>query len=155
MLYDPIVRVPLLISAPGQQSRQDVNTPTSSTDILPTLVHLSGGSAPAWSEGEILPGLGGQEDPERSIYMMDCKTDPAYLPLKRASFAMRKGLHKLILYRGYSQYDAQDAFELYDIDNDPEELNDLYSESLPLAQGLRAELLAKVEAENARYKEPG
>ncbi|MGE5071841.1 MAG: sulfatase [Anaerolineae bacterium] len=155
LLYDPVVRVPLLISVPGRQSRQDVNTPTSSTDVLPTLVQLSGGSVPLWSEGQLLPLLGGREDAQRAIYIMDCKTDPAYLPLKRATFVMRKGAHKLIAYRGYAQYDNQDAFELYDIDNDPEELNDLYSESLPLAKDLREELLAKVDQENARYKEPG
>jgi hypothetical protein len=68
---------------------------------------------------------------------------------------MRKGAHKLIAYRDYAQYDGKDAFELYDIDNDPEELSDLYSDSLPLAQELRAELLAKVDAENAAFKEPG
>jgi choline-sulfatase len=146
LLYDPLVRVPLLISAPGQTARNDVHVPTSSTDLLPTLVQLSGGNAPAWSEGQPLPGLGGREDPERSIFMMEAKQNRAYLPLTRASFAMRKGAHKLIYYKGLPEYDRQDRFELYNIDSDPEELHDRYSESSPDAQALRAEMLARVEA---------
>jgi arylsulfatase A-like enzyme len=151
LLYDPVVRVPLLISSPGQKSRQDVNVPTNSIDVLPTLVHLSGGEVPAWCEGQILPALGGSEDLQRSIYMMDAKRNTAFSALSFASFALRKGAYKLIYYKGFEDYGNKDKFELYDIQNDPEELNDLYSETSPTASELRAELLAKVQAENAPY----
>lgn len=151
LLYDPVVRVPLLISSPGQKSRQDINIPTNSIDVLPTLVHLSGGDVPAWCEGQVLPGLGGTADPQRSIYMMDAKSNTAFSALTFASFALRKGTYKLIYYKGFGNYGNKDKFELYDIQNDPEELNDLYSENSAVASGLRVELLAKVQAENARY----
>lgn len=144
LMYDPVVRVPLLIRAPGQRSRQDVYLPTDSVDVLPTLVHLSGAEPPDWCEGKILPAFGGVEDPERNIFMMDAKYNRAFLPLTRASFGMRKGAHKLVYYMGFKQYQKKDKFELYDLDRDPEELSDLYSESSPLARSLRDELLAKV-----------
>jgi arylsulfatase A-like enzyme len=155
ILYDPVVRVPLLISSPGQHARQDVRVPTSSTDVLPTLVHLSGGEAPAWCEGQLLPTLGGTEDPERSIFMMNAKFNNAFQPLTRATFAVRKGEYKLLCFRGYSQFDNKDAFELYDISDDPDELNNLYSETSSVAQDLRAELLAKVDEVNARFAAAG
>jgi arylsulfatase A-like enzyme len=152
LLYEPVVRVPLILSSPGQQSRQDVNVPTSSVDVLPTLVHLSGAPIPDWCEGQLLPGFGAAEDPQRSVYVMDAQTNPAYRPIEHGTFALRKGDHKLIYYRGFAQYGNEDRFELYDIRNDPEELDDLYAASLPLAQDLRRELLERVQAENAKFE---
>ena len=155
LLYEPVVRVPLLISAPGQQTRRDVNIPTSSIDLLPTLAHLAGREVPAWCEGQLLPGLGGAEEAQQSVYMMDAQTDPAYLPLRRATVALRKENYKLIYYMGFEQYGRQDHFELYDIASDPEELKDLYSVSSPTAQDLRREVLERVQAENAKFAQAG
>lgn len=152
LLYDPVVRVPLLISAPGQTARQDLWIPTNSVDVLPTLVHVAGGSPPEWCEGQVLPGFGGSEDAERSMFMMQNATNPAYLPLTRGSFGLRKGPYKLTCYRGFPQYDKQDAFELYNLQDDPEEVNDLYAVKTDIAKDLRAELLARIDLENAKLK---
>ncbi len=155
LLYDPVVRSPLLVSAPGQTARQDIHVPTSSVDLLPTLLHLTGGEIPPWAEGQLLPGLGGREDPERSVFVCEAKENHPYQAWSQASFALRKGNYKLTYYMGYEKLDRRDRFELYDIDADPEELHDLYSESSPTAQDLRRELLERVRAENARYPKPG
>lgn len=152
LLYDPVVRVPLLISAPGQTTRQDVNSPTCSVDLLPSLIHLINGQIPEWCEGTLLPFMGGEETLNRPIFMMDAKFNPAFSALLHASFAMRKGRYKLIYYKGYSEYDGKNAFELYDLVNDPEELNDLYFEKSSIASSMRDELLAKVESVNSKYK---
>jgi arylsulfatase A-like enzyme len=152
LLYEPVVRVPLILSSPGQQSRQDVNVPTSSIDVLPTLVHLSGGPTPAWCEGQLLPGFGAPANTEQSVYIMDAQTNPAYQPIRHGTFALRKGDYKLLYYRGFEQYGQEDRFELYDIRNDPEELDDLYSASSSAAQDLRRELLERVQAENAKFE---
>ncbi len=40
VLFEPVIRVPLLISKPGQQKKQDVYSHTSCVDILPTLLYL-------------------------------------------------------------------------------------------------------------------
>ncbi len=153
LLYDPVVRVPLVISSPGQTSRQDVNIPTSSLDLVPTLVQLAGGAIPAWSEGQILVGFGGSEDPQRSIYMMDAKQNSAFAALTKVSFALRKGPYKLICYRGYGQYGGKDQFELYDLGSDPAELNDLYPASPPVAKTLQDELMTRVESVSSKLIE--
>ena len=38
MVFEPILRVPLFISVPGQRLRQDIYTPTNTVDLLPTPV---------------------------------------------------------------------------------------------------------------------
>ena len=144
LLYDPIVRVPLMISAPGQTARQDVDTPTSSVDLLPTLLHLAGEAVPEWCEGRLLPHLGGTEDPERSLFMMEAKTEPPAGPLKKATYAIRKGRYKLIDYMGYPQYRVEHKFEMYDLNDDPDELKNIYSEQLSAAVILQEELLAGI-----------
>lgn len=155
LLYEPVVRVPLIISSPGQTVRRDVHVPTSNVDLLPTLVHLAGNEPPSWAEGQILPGLGGAEQTGRSIFISESKENRPFAVWSRATFALRKDRYKLIYYMGYEQYGKEDTFELYDIEDDPEELKDLYSPSLSTAQDLRRELLERVQAENVSYPGPG
>jgi arylsulfatase A-like enzyme len=156
LLYDPVVRVPLIISSPGQVARHDVNVPTSSVDILPTLARLSGNEVPSWCEGTVLPNLGGVTNPEQSIFMMDAKENPAFSPLTNGSFALRKGRYKLIYYVGFrKQHPEGTRFELYDIENDPEEMNDIYRTSPVVATAMQQELLGRIAVENAKFKRSG
>lgn len=149
LLYDPAVQVPLIISAPGQKSRQDVYSPTVSVDILPTLAHLLTGTIPEWHEGEVLPFLGGEEKAGRSVFTMYAMKNPAFEPLKKVSLAMRKDQYKLILYRAFNDLNRKDTFELYDMEDDPEELKDLYSDTPSVTRSLKDELLGKLEDVNS------
>jgi len=149
LLYDPVVHVPLMVSAPGQQDRKEIYSPTNSVDVLPTLLHLAGREIPAWCEGTLLPGLGGQEDPGRATFSVEAKSNPAFAPIKKGTIAMRKGKYKLIYYTGYEK---QDSFELYDLENDLEELTDLYPTQPAIASALREELLAKFHAADIKPK---
>jgi len=151
LLYDPVVRVPLVISAPGQSSRRDVHIPTASVDVVPTLAQLSGGPVPDWCEGQVLPGLGGAEDAERSLFMMEAKLDNPHKPFTQASFAMRRGRYKLIDYMGYPQYRVQHRFEMYDMASDPDELNNIYTETMSAAWSMKEELLARIARADALY----
>jgi len=142
LLYEPLVRVPLLISSPGQTQGNAIHSPTSSVDLLPTLLSITGHEIPAWVEGKLLPGLGGEENTERDVYMLEAKSNSAFGALSHCTFAMRKGKYKIILYRGYEVF-GKDVFELYDLENDPEEMNDLFPQGNALANDLSAELLQK------------
>ena len=147
LLYDPVIHVPLLISLPGQTSRADVHVSTSSVDVLPTLLQLVGLEVPAWCEGIGLPGLSGQELVERTIYSVEAKSNSAFAPLKKVTIAMRKNGYKLIHYRGH---DPEDQFELYDMENDPEELIDLYPSNPSFVSGMREELFSALSEANDR-----
>ncbi|MCJ7435650.1 MAG: sulfatase-like hydrolase/transferase [Anaerolineales bacterium] len=149
LVYDPAVRIPLIISAPGQQTRQDVFSATNNVDLLPTLLKITGYAVPEWCEGQLLPGFGGKEDFERTVFSMDAKENAANGILTTVSIAMRKGKYKLIYYKGYTAYRGfpndlsynQGAFELYDMENDPEELSDILTDSKSFAAPLQEELL--------------
>ena len=146
-LYEPGIRIPLLISKPGQRSREDVFSPTNNVDILPTLSYITHGTVPDWSEGKVLPGLGGVEDMQRSVFTVEAKSNSAFRPLTKATFAMRKGDYKLIYYTGY---EFDDFFELYDIQNDPEEITNLYPSNPAVLKSLKDELLETIDGQNKR-----
>ena len=147
LLYEPLVRIPLTIFSPGQNSRKDVFTPTSSVDILPTLLQLAGRDAPAWAEGQVLPEFGGLGDSQRPIFFLEAKSSSSFGKLTTATFAMRKGDYKIIMYRGYDAY-GKDVFELYDLKKDPEEVNDLYAEDSEIAIQLQKEVTEKFDGIN-------
>jgi arylsulfatase A-like enzyme len=151
LLYDPVVHVPLMISAPGQRTRKDIFSSTNSVDVLPTLLHATGREIPDWCEGAVLPGFGGADDPERSTFSVDAKTDRAYTALTKATVAMRKGQYKIIYYTGYSK--GKETFELYDWQDDPDELRDLYKGKRPaIAKRLKDELLTRFNEMNQKYQ---
>jgi arylsulfatase A-like enzyme len=153
MIYDPVVHVPLIISSPGQTRRVDVHTFTSSVDLLPTIAHLTGNPIPDWSEGMLLPKLGGFEDDHRSIFSMDAKMNSSFTPLHNYSMAMTRDHHRLVYYC-YPK-DHYQKYEFYDLDADPEELKDLYPSSPSLAQEMQDELLQKVEEVNKPFQRNG
>jgi hypothetical protein len=53
---------------------------------------------------------------------------------------------KLIHYIGYP--DLEEPYELYDLADDPDELENLYASSLPMASAMRDEIHAKLEQIN-------
>ncbi len=149
-LFQPIIHVPLLISVPGQTARQDVHASTSCVDLLPTLLQLTGRSIPSWCEGVVLPPYADQElSDDRSIFIVEAKSNPKIAPLRKATVAMIKGDYKLIHYRGYESYDG--LYELFNLREDPEELDNLYSTHPAIASELRQELLIKIEEMDAPF----
>jgi arylsulfatase A-like enzyme len=138
LMYDPILHIPLLISAPGQKTRSDIYSQTNSVDVLPTLLHIAGRELPAWAEGQLLPNFGGVEDNSRATYSVDAKVGSSFGKLSVVSLAMRKNGYKLIYYKGYTE---TDWFELYNLQEDAEELDDLYNKDVAASNMMRDELL--------------
>jgi arylsulfatase A-like enzyme len=149
LLYEPLIHIPLIVSAPGQQARQDIFSPTNNVDLLPTLLHLAGKEIPDWAEGDLLPGLGGTYSPDRATFSIEAKANPAYAPLTKATVTMVEDRYKQIYYTGY---ESEDSFELYDLQDDTEELHDLYPEAPAFARALREELMETLNASNLPYQ---
>jgi arylsulfatase A-like enzyme len=137
LLFEPVIRIPLIISAPGQRQRANIHTNTSNVDIMPTLLHIAGLDIPDKCEGSVLPGLGGEEIPDRSLFVVEAKKNSTHGPMEKATIALIEGQYKLVYYTGYSSYDGK--YELYDLNNDPDELENLYP-SHPQAREMQAEL---------------
>jgi arylsulfatase A-like enzyme len=143
-LYDAVIHIPLVVLAPGQTSRRDIFQPTSSVDLVPTLLSLAGRESPATVEGRPLPGLGGDED-ARSLFSVEAKECSAFGDLgKGVTLSLIKGEHKLIYYTGYPK--RPDTFELYNLGDDIEEMTDLYLQDTETASLMREELLDSFEA---------
>lgn len=145
---DPVVHVPLLISLPRQAERKDIHAFTSSVDLLPTIASLVGAETPAWHEGHLLPGLGGEDDPNRSIYSIDAKTASSFSSFKQYSISLMKQRHRLIYY----QYSHYSGIEFYNMDEDREEMRDLFPSKPALALQMKDELLQTIAEFNRSYE---
>jgi arylsulfatase A-like enzyme len=152
LMYAPVTHVPLLISAPGQQTRSDFHSLTSSLDLLPTLLQIVGKEIPNWIEGRLLPGFGGTEEANasRSIFPMMAKDNAAFRPIKHGTFTLIKDEYELFFFTGYS--DHPDIFELYYLQEDPDELHDLFRRDITTASQMKDELLEAISTANRNYQ---
>ena len=109
-LYDHSVRVPLMVIGPDVAAGKKINAPVYLQDIMPTTLELAGVEKPEHVQfHSLLPMLAGGPSPYDEVY-------GAYLNKQRS---IRTRNHKLIVYP-----DAN-VVRLYDLKNDPLEMNDL------------------------------
>lgn len=152
MIYDPLMHIPLIIRSPGQTERRDVTAPTSSVDVLPTLATMAGNPVPQWAEGTVLPGYGGSEDQGRSIFTVDAKNNPSWAPLTRATVSLTRDNQRLTYYNYPGEWQG---FEFYDLNEDPEELKDLYQLGPSAAREMHDELMQRLTEVNAPFESSG
>jgi arylsulfatase A-like enzyme len=155
-LYEPLIRVPLLIFEPGRKDRTDINTPTSAVDLLPSLLHLTGQTIPDWIEGNILPPFASTApDPDQKTYVMNAIKNKQDQPIvSAASITLVKGRYKLHYYWDYpdlKKNGLDELINLFDLEADPEELVDLSISHKQIADELLAELKAKLAEVNKPY----
>lgn len=120
MLFDPSIRVPLILWAPGLvPAGKIIDTTVRSVDLLPTLAKLTGYDVPegAVDGRSFLPAIQGDEMPDVPILAelfppkKEWKTEP------RHSVQMKEW--KLI------RIDGEESPALYNLKDDPGETNDL------------------------------
>ena len=136
--YEGLVRVPLIFSWPavfpaGLRSDGLVEL----LDKAPTLLELAGLGVPERMQGRsLLPILKGAADPAVHRDSVRCEYYNA-LEMPNRSFATmyRDECYKLVIYHGH------DCGELYDLQEDPEEFENMWDE--PEAQPLVLELLKR------------
>ncbi len=151
VVYQPVIRVPLLIFEPGRQVGMDIHSMTSAVDVLPTLAHVTGHPIPEWTEGLLLPPYASASpDPNRSIYAVRSEGSDPSGPLTHASVGLMKGDYKLHYYFGYVNWGVNERVELYNIQADPEELVDLY----PTQKDVGDQMLAEVKSKLAEVNKP-
>ena len=153
LLSEAIIHVPLIISAPKQADRQDIVSPTSCVDLLPTVLKITGDSAPDWLDGNLLPGFGGEDTVGQPVFAIEAKKNPSRGPLTQATIAMIQGDYKLIWYIGYAGYD--DVYELYNLGADPEELVDLSKSHSDIVRSMGSELQTRLAEADQPYRPGG
>ena len=153
VLYESLDHIPLLIKKPGQTGREDIFSPTSAADIVPTLCQLFEVPIPDWVEGAVLPGFDGhQQDEERSIVTVEMKQNSKFKPFTIGTVAQVKWPYKLIYYRGFEELD--EVYELYNLLEDQEELVDLAGKEPAVLKWMRDELLTRLEEKDKPFLKP-
>lgn len=152
-LYEPLIRIPLLIFEPGVTTRRDVYEHTSAVDLLPTLAYLSGNQVPQWNEGNLLPPYQQTDSntANRNIYAVRSYNSESADPLLQASITMINGNYKLHYYFGYSEIAGNELVKLFNIKDDPDELNDLSQQAQGVASKMLDEVKRKLEEVNKPY----
>ena len=152
-LYEGGIRVPLLVSWPGQVPKQQVSSVcTTNTDFYPTLLEATGLPAPAT---QILDGQStlsawqkpNASHPERTLHWHYPLDQPHFLG-GRSAAAIRRGDWKLIDF-----YDTGET-ELYALDEDLSEATNRAAEHPELAKKLKQELAIWQKTVGARTSSP-
>jgi arylsulfatase A-like enzyme len=168
-MYEPSLRVPLLVRYKGLGVRGRVETRfAQNIDFAPTILDLAGVEIPGQMQGRSLRPLlesRSTRDWRRSIYYTyyenswallggkgrEALSDPSfeYFTAHRVSphRGVRTERHKLIHYYGEGDY-----WELFDLQNDPNELHNLYGSG---AAGLVKQLKEELERLRRQYKDTG
>ena len=133
VMYEQSVNVPLIFWAPGRfDSGRRLDGLCQWFDIGPTVLELAGAEIPEKAEAQsLLPGLEGDEFEGRE-YVFSEHTDDPVLKTLDWELMIRSRDWKMIEYIG------PDEGQLFDLQNDPEELNDLWDD--PAQAERRAEM---------------
>jgi len=145
-MYEESLRMPLLIRYPKEIEPGTVNDDMiMNIDFAPTFLDLAGVKAPAGMQGRSLRRIMQGEAPadwRTSVYYHYYEY-PAVHQVKR-HYGVRTQRYKLI----HFYYDI-DAWELYDLEKDPKELNNVYDN--PAYAGIVKELKAELERLRKQY----
>lgn len=138
--YEGLVRVPLIFSWPGKfQQNLQSNALVELLDKTSTIVELAGLQQPEHMQGQsLLPILQGNADPHQLRDFVRSEYFDALDPFftgGEGTFATMHRTHKYKL----SVYHGHDLGELYDLEHDPWEFNDLWDD--PEYQHIKHELI--------------
>ena len=116
-MYEESAGIPLILNGPDLPKGRVVTTPVSLVDMHPTI--LEGAGVPPHADDADLPGTSllqtanAPDDPERVIF-----SEYHGAASTSACYMLRKGRYKYVNYTHYQP-------ELFDLEDDPEELNNL------------------------------
>lgn len=165
-MYEPSLRVPLLVRAPGARRAQVTAAMAMNIDIAPTVLDYSGVAAPGTMQGRSLrPILEGTapRDWRQSVYYsyyenswqlaekgLDARADPSFQFFTPHRIGPHRGVrtatHKLIHY-----YAEGDVWELFDLKADPNELRNLYGQAA--AASVSSDLKRELDRLRRQYRD--
>ena len=160
LLYEEQLRVPFVVKGPGvPRDGRRIPTPVSLVDVMPTVIELCGFDRVAGLDGRSLVSvmwLGeGADDTGVAVFAESDKGDfmrPQNRSLKPGVEgklrSVRKGRHKLI----YFPRPSGDILELYDLEADPGETQNLRDARPELLRILSKELFEWIGSEGTQSR---
>lgn len=150
-LYDPAIRVPLVISWPGRvRSGERSDALVELTDLAPTLLEALGiPRHPGMQGRSFWPLLIGQAPMDRfreDVYCEFYGANPTHASVKKYATMVRTHTHKLVAVHGLPEG------ELYDLKTDPSEHRNLWFDARHTE--LKAELLTRLCNRMAQTADP-
>lgn len=123
-MYEESMRTPLIMHLPeGLKARGTINEMVQNIDYAPTFLDLAGAEIPSDIQGvSLLPLLEGKHPKWRKGLYYHFYEYPAEHRVKR-HYGVRGERYKLIHF-----YNDIDEWELFDLQNDPHELNNIYGQ---------------------------
>jgi arylsulfatase A-like enzyme/Tfp pilus assembly protein PilF len=137
-VYDSVMRVPFIVRAPfSRTGGHRVRDVVRAVDVMPTILDLLGAPVPPQVSGTTLAPRLARQTPEPGLEAYG----EARYPLHHFGWSdlrlLREGRYKLI---------AAPRPELYDLEQDPREMANLFHDRRPLADRMMARLLDLEEA---------
>ena len=155
-LYDPALRVPLIVSLPGVQNEPAVvDAPVDLSDLAPTLARLAGAMIPDAMQGSDLFADNGSGLVDGAVRPIFSRGDWYFVGGRklgrgsRRQASIRVGDAKLIRTRHRNDYGVFNTYELFDTARDPGETINLWFTRPVLGHTLRQRLEAR-EVEDAK-----
>ena len=124
-IYEESFRTPLMMRLPtGYQARGDVNQLVQNIDYGPTFLEMAGIAVPEDMHGLSIKSILVDKDSEfrDAIYYHYYEFPNEHMVKKH--YGIRTDRYKLIHF-----YDDIDVWELFDLENDPNEMNNLFGQS--------------------------
>lgn len=148
LMYEPSIRVPLLVRYPKMIKPGSTNQElVLNVDVGPTILDLAGVAIPPDVDGKSVKSLlQGISVPWRKDFLYEYYEYPAVHSVRK-NRGVRTKRWKYIHY-----FEEPEEFELYDIQNDPEEMNNLYGN--PAYQDVVAQLRERLNELRRELHDP-
>ncbi|MEM7236049.1 MAG: sulfatase [Planctomycetota bacterium] len=141
--YEESMRVPLIASIPGAKQNYVVDEVAANLDIAPTILEIAGieDQPPQFAGASLVPLARGERVEQWRESLLYEYYWEFNFPSTPTTFAVRTDRYKLIQYHG-----IWDTDELYDLESDPREMNNLIDDPsyLEVKVRLRKELYAQL-----------
>jgi arylsulfatase A-like enzyme len=144
--YEDLLRVPLVIRGPGVPAGRVVNEPVSTLDLVATLCDYAGVESSPQAQSRSLRDLLGRAAASREAAYSEWHVHPSRCGVGLQLRTVRTRTHKCTFEL------ASGAGELYDLVNDPGEMDNRYDD--PALRGVQRELEALMRARPGTIRDP-